>query len=266
MRVVAGILVVLVAASVLVFRWVRVRQDTPVPAVASTPVVSVPQPDKAPDLAEVPAESPAPTSAVVPETAAKSPAREQRPAISREVPKTTPTEASEPSDVAGRKPAEASPNVASIAAPDAPPIVESIPAAGLHPEPLRVPESPRAVSTTGNFPKESTFRKETIALRDILHRYEQAYDRLDAQGAAAIWSTVDARSLERAFSLLRYQELVLDDCSIAVTESDATAQCPGRLRYARRIGDGTPKTEYHVWMIEFARAAESWRIVRVTAQ
>jgi hypothetical protein len=112
----------------------------------------------------------------------------------------------------------------------------------------------------------ATLRKETLALQDILRRYEQAYDRLDAHAAAAIWSTVDSRSLARAFSLLRYQELDLDDCSIAVTESDATAQCPGRLRYARRIGDGTPKTEYHVWMIEFARAGETWRIVRVTAQ
>jgi hypothetical protein len=260
------VLVVLVAASVLAFRWVRVRRDTPVPAVVATPVVSVPRPDRAPAVPEVPAESPAATPAVMPEPPAKSPAREQRPAISREASATTPTEAREPADVAGRKPAEASPNVASIAVPDTPPIVESIPDAGLHPEPLRVPELPRAVSTTGNFPKEPSFRKETIALRDILHRYEQAYDRLDAQGAAAIWSTVDSRSLERAFSLLRYQELVLDDCSIAVTESDATAQCPGRLRYARRIGDGTPKTEYHVWMIEFARTKETWRIVRVTAQ
>jgi hypothetical protein len=156
--------------------------------------------------------------------------------------------------------------VTSNASPAAPPIVESIPDVGVHPEPVRVPEMPRAVSTTGSFAKEPTFKKETIALQDILHRYEQAYDRLDARGAAAIWSTVDSRSLERAFSLLRYQELVLDDCSIAVTESDATAQCPGRLRYARRIGDGTPKTEYHVWMIEFARAGETWRIVRVTAQ
>jgi hypothetical protein len=266
MRVVTGILVLvaLVAASVLVFRWVRARHDTPLPAVAATPVVSAPGPDRAPAVAEVPAESPAATPAVVPEPAAKSPVREQRPASSRQASTTTPIAASEPSDVTDRKP-DASRNVA-IAAPDAPLIVESVPDLGLHPEPLRVPESTRAVSTTGNFPKEPTFRKETIAVRDLLHRYEQAYDRLDAQGAAAIWSTVDSRSLERAFSLLRYQELVLDDCSIAVTESNATAQCPGRLRYARRIGDGTAKTEYHVWMIEFARAGESWRIVRVTAQ
>jgi hypothetical protein len=222
--------------------------------------------DKATGVAELPGESSAAAPAVVPAPAAKSPAREQHPTISREASTTAPAAASEPGDVAGRTPPEASPNLASIAPPDAPPIVESIPDVGIHPVPIRVPDVSRAVSTTGSFTKEPIFRKETIALQDILHRYEQAYDRLDAQGAAAIWSTVDARSLERAFSLLRYQELVLDDCSIAVTESDATAQCPGRLRYARRIGDGTPKTEYHVWMIEFARAGENWRIVRVTAQ
>ena len=266
-RVAVTCVLILVAASVLVFRWARVRQDEdkPVASVGSPAGSSAPRPDKADGAAELPGKSPATTPAAVPAPTAKDRNREQPPTLSRE-PSTTPGAASKPSDVAGRTPVEASPDVASIAPPDAPPIAESIPDVGLHREPIRVPEVPRAVPTTGSFAKEPTFRKETIAIQDILRRYEQAYDRLDAHGAAAIWSTVDSRSLARAFSLLRYQELVLDDCSIAVTESNATAQCPGRLRYARRIGDATTKTEYHVWIIGLARTGETWQIVRVTAQ
>jgi hypothetical protein len=258
---------ILVAVGVLMFRWTRVRQDEhkPVASVGSPAGSSAPRPDKADGASELPGKSPATTPAVVPPPTAKDQNREQ-PTLSREPSTTTPRAASKPSDVAARPPVEASPNVASIAPPEAPPIVETIPDVGVHREPIRVPEVPRAVPTTGSFAKEPTFRKETIAIRDILRRYEQAYDRLDAHGAAAIWSTVDSRSLARAFSLLRYQELVLDDCSIAVTESDATAQCPGRLRYARRIGDSTTKTEYHVWTIELARTGETWQIVRVAAQ
>jgi len=267
-RIAVTCVLILVAASVLVFRSARVRQgeDKSVASVGSAAGSSAPRPDKADAVAELPGQAPATTPAVVPAPTAKGQDREHPSTLSREASTTTPGAASEPSAVAGRTPAEASPNVASTASPDTPPIVESIPDVGVHPEPVRVPEVPRAVPTTGSFAKEPTFRKETIAIQDILRRYEQAYDRLDAHGAAAIWSTVDSRSLARAFSLLRYQELVLDDCSIAVTESDATAQCPGRLRYARRIGDATTKTEYHVWMIELARAGETWRIVRVTAQ
>jgi hypothetical protein len=104
------------------------------------------------------------------------------------------------------------------------------------------------------------------ALDAILDRYEQAYDRLDANAAASIWSSVDARSLARAFARLRQQDLEFGVCSYALAESTATAQCPAELRYARRIGDPTPKSERRVWTIEFARAGEAWRIVRVSAR
>jgi hypothetical protein len=266
-RVAVTCILILVAASVLVFRWARVRQDTdkPVGSVAPPAGSSVPQPGKPDSVVELPAPPRVTKPAAKHAPTPKGPVRERRPSVSPEAPTKAPGAASQPSDVTHRPPAERSPSVAPIAPVDTPPVVESIPDVGVHAGAIRPPEEPRAVSTTGTVAK-GTFGKETLALRDILRRYEQAYDQLDADAAAAVWSTVDSRSLARAFSLLRYQELDLDDCSIAVTESDATAQCPGRLRYARRIGDGTPKTEYHVWMIEFARRGETWRIVRVTAK
>jgi len=111
-----------------------------------------------------------------------------------------------------------------------------------------------------------TSSEESRALDEILNTYEQAYDRLDAQAAASIWPSVDSRALSRAFARLRQQDLEFGVCSFAISESSATPQCPGQLRYAQRIGDTTPKSERHVWTIQFARAGEAWRIVRVSAQ
>ena len=126
--------------------------------------------------------------------------------------------------------------------------------------PVPAPE-PREVS-----PPDRVFEKESLALAQVLGHYEQAYDRLDANGAAAIWPSVDSRALARAFARLQVQDLDFDDLTFAVSANDATARCAGVLHYARRIGDTTPKTEQHVWTIEFARAGEAWRIVRVTAR
>ena len=115
-------------------------------------------------------------------------------------------------------------------------------------------------------PTAGTLSREEIALEDILNRYEQAYDRLDAGAAASIWPSVDSRALSRAFSRLRQQDLELGSCSLAVSENAATAHCSGHLRYAQRVGDTTPKSERHEWTIQFARVREAWRIVRVTAE
>jgi hypothetical protein len=127
-------------------------------------------------------------------------------------------------------------------------------------------EKPAAPELEPTVPPSGTFAKESLVLDEMLDRYEQAYDRLDARAAAQIWNSVDSRALARAFSLLRHQDLHFDVCSFVITESHATAHCPGELRYARRIGDTTPKHERHVWTIEFARSGETWQIVRVSAR
>ena len=115
-------------------------------------------------------------------------------------------------------------------------------------------------------PAAATLSEESIALEEILNRYEQAYDRLDAQAAVSIWPSVDSRALSRAFARLQQQDLELGRCSFAISESAATAQCSGHLRYSQRVGDTTPKSERHVWTIQFSRVGELWKIVRVSAQ
>ena len=122
------------------------------------------------------------------------------------------------------------------------------------PSPDVVPEVPRISET------------ESAALFQILGRYEQAYDRRDATSAAAIWPSVDSRALARAFARLRYQDLDFGDCTFAVSDRTATAHCAGELRYTRLIGDTAPKSEQHVWTIEFLRKGEMWQIAGIKAQ
>ena len=115
-------------------------------------------------------------------------------------------------------------------------------------------------------PRDRVYQKESSALAQVLGHYEQAYDRLDASSAAAVWPSVDARALTRAFARLQTQDLNFGNCTFSVSASDAAARCAGVLRYARRIGDTAPKTEQHVWTIEFARAGETWQIIKISAQ
>jgi hypothetical protein len=115
-------------------------------------------------------------------------------------------------------------------------------------------------------PPARVFEEESVSLAQVLGRYEQAYDNLDASATAAIWPSVDVRALTRAFARLENQDLQLRNCVFAVSANDAAARCAGVLHYARRVGDRTPKIERHVWTIEFVRAGATWQIVRVTAQ
>jgi hypothetical protein len=115
-------------------------------------------------------------------------------------------------------------------------------------------------------PRDRVYQKESSALAQVLGHYEQAYDRLDATGAAAVWPSVDARALSRAFARLQTQDLNFGNCTFSVSANDAAARCAGVLRYARRIGDTAPKIEQHVWTIEFARAGETWQIIKISAQ
>ena len=110
------------------------------------------------------------------------------------------------------------------------------------------------------------FDAESASLASIVRSYERAYDRLDAAAAAALWPSVDERALARAFARLQTQDLEFDNCTFAVSDNEATAQCAGKLQYSRRIGDPSLKSERHVWTIEFVRMGESWHIVRITAR
>jgi hypothetical protein len=126
--------------------------------------------------------------------------------------------------------------------------------------PATIPEAAAVAPPTRLFEQEST------SLEQVLRHYEQAYDRRDVRGTLAIWPSADERALTRAFDQLHEQDITLRNCTFAVSENDATAQCKGSLRYVRRIGNPTPQVEQHTWRIDFTRAGQTWQIVRVAAQ
>jgi hypothetical protein len=172
---------------------------------------------------------------------------------------------------------EAVPRSADRVEPPVAPPIETVPAEPLPAAPvIRATEAVAGVAPSapppGNvaLPEPSAaparvFSAESAALAAIVRDYELAYDRLDAAAAAALWPSVDERALARAFARLQMQNLDFGDCTFAVSQQDATAQCAGLLQYARRIGDTAPKSERHTWTIEFVRAGGSWRITRITA-
>jgi hypothetical protein len=247
-----SILILAVLAGVLLMRRARPSEDRPAPSVSAPPAPSATPPERTPIAppSERPArEAPTPPA---PSTTKRAPSPAEAPPI--------------------RKPA---PDRVPSVRPIAPAPVEPLPAApeirprevveGLDPA-ARLPGTIAAPAVPPVAPPSKLFARESTALEQILDRYEQAYDRLDARAAAAIWPSVDSRALARAFARLRLQDLEFGECTFAVSEHDATAHCTGVLHYARRIGDTAPKTERHMWTINFARAGEVWRIVNITAQ
>ena len=252
------ILILVVLAAVVLMRLQRPRDIPSNPSVgAPRPAVSQPSGRTSEKLPRIELPHTAPTTA-------KPEGRSGATTPSRPLPKPTPSAGS-----AGQTRRANRGGIAAIPSPVPNPRelpsepVKTMP--GIEPvAPLPVPVAPPEVLEVS--PPARVFEKESTALAQVLGRYEQAYDRLDAGGAAAVWPSVDSRALARAFARLRAQDLDFGDCTFAVSATDATARCAGVLRYVQRIGDTKPKTESHVWTIEFARAGETWRIVRLTAQ
>jgi hypothetical protein len=81
-----------------------------------------------------------------------------------------------------------------------------------------------------------------------------------------VWPSVDRRALERAFTSVARQQLQFDDCSVALSGTDATVHCTGTVAYVPRVGRATAQAESHVWSIRLRGAGEAWEIVDVTAE
>jgi hypothetical protein len=108
--------------------------------------------------------------------------------------------------------------------------------------------------------------EDRSGIERTLERYQRAYRELDAPAAAAVWPTVDARALRRAFASVQEQNLVFRRCDIATTPDAATAHCVGELSYVRRVGDTTRRAEHHTWTIRLLRSGKEWSVVGLSAQ
>ena len=196
-----GVALICLVIAGLAIRFGRTNRNALESTATSQPASPPPQPQAAsrsPELSRQPAPGPeVRRTPRPPATAADKPTARSR------------TTSALPAPRAARPPAEAR----SAPPPPASPIVEPLALSPTSSPALDpVPELPNSVATSGSI------RAETLALDAILERYEQAYDRLDANAAASIWSSVDARGLARAFARLQQQDLEFGVCSYALTE------------------------------------------------
>jgi hypothetical protein len=114
---------------------------------------------------------------------------------------------------------------------------------------------------------ESVDSPEQQGVRAALKQYEQAYERLDANAVRAVWPSVDARALARAFHDLKSQALVFDRCHVSLdTARAASAACRGRATYETRAGEQSARTEHLEWTFQLEKSNESWRIVKASAR
>jgi hypothetical protein len=106
---------------------------------------------------------------------------------------------------------------------------------------------------------------ETGAIQNVLARYRNAFNSLDAGAASAVWPTVNERTLARAFDRIEEQSVAFDHCSIDVGASSAQAACTGTARYVPKVGSRSPKTETRQWLFNLRRAGAGWVIDNVQA-
>lgn len=139
-----------------------------------------------------------------------------------------------------------------------------VPAEAVSASPLSAPATRPA-----DVPEEASLRTpvgETGEIAETLHRYADAYARLDATAARAVWPTVDQRALARAFDGLESQGLTFDHCDVAVAGAAATAICRGRARYVPKVGSREPLVERRQWTFRLRKAESGWEIVQAEAR
>ena len=105
-----------------------------------------------------------------------------------------------------------------------------------------------------------------MLIRSLLDHYRQAYGSLDADAVAAVWPSVNTRSLARAFSQLESQRFEFADCRIDVSVERAQAICSGRASFVPKIGGQTTRTVNREWAFVLQRLNDGWIISRADAR
>jgi hypothetical protein len=175
----------------------------------------------------------------------------------------------------------------------APPVQSAPPSTARVAEPVHIPE-PRVAPPLGSLtlpagvpveptpvvaraagtPREETNgtalprmpASETGAIQTVLSQYRTAFRDLDAGAARAIWPSVDAKALGKAFESLERQDLIFNSCQIAVRDVRAVASCDGTARYVPRIGNRDRHDDRRKWEFKLRKVDEVWLIDTVSAR
>lgn len=104
------------------------------------------------------------------------------------------------------------------------------------------------------------------AIQTVLSQYRTAYRDLDAGAAQAVWPSVDAKALRKAFERLEEQHLIFNSCQIAVSDARAVVSCDGSARYVPRVGNRDPHDDRRQWEFTLSKIDDVWLIDKVSAR
>ena len=122
---------------------------------------------------------------------------------------------------------------------------------------------PRALASAAPVPR--TPAPET-AIQTVLTQYRTAYRDLDAGAAQAVWPSVDAKALRKAFERLEEQHLIFNSCQIAIRDARAVVSCDGSARYVPRVGNRDPHDDRRQWEFTLSKVDDVWLIDKVSAR
>jgi hypothetical protein len=112
-----------------------------------------------------------------------------------------------------------------------------------------------------NPPQRAVRMHETESILQVLHRYQRAVERMDARAAQAVWPSLDARALARAFTGLESNSLAFEDCGVTIsTGAVAQAQCRAVATYLPKVGRRKPVNASHEYTFTFSKTGGDWRI------
>jgi CheY-like chemotaxis protein len=105
-------------------------------------------------------------------------------------------------------------------------------------------------------------REDERGIYQVLQQYQRAYERLDVNAARAVWPSLDARALSRAFDGLKAQALEFSHCRLAMQTAEATAICGGSASYVPRVGRQSARTERREWTFRLRKVDHDWQIAK----
>jgi len=134
----------------------------------------------------------------------------------------------------------------------------------VQPSPVAVPAPPpRAEASAAPLPR---IPAPETAIQTVLTQYRIAYRELDAGAARAVWPSVDAKALRKAFDRLEQQDLIFNSCQIAIDDVRAVASCHGSAWYVPRVGNRDPHDDQRQWEFKLSKVDEVWLIDTVSAR
>ncbi len=139
-----------------------------------------------------------------------------------------------------------------IAAPTAPSAVVT-PAAPVR----RAPGSPPVAAPVSPVVRVTS---DEDSVRAVLGQYRTAYSELDPYAARAVWPTVDMRALTRAFDQLANQRLEFRECTVALSDTSARADCSGSASFKPKLGGRSSRTEARQWQFDLHKGPDGWTI------